>query len=106
MDSEYLRPPCNSLCRSGGLRSIEFLIPRDGDWSRESSNIMRAALQPALKVNLKNSTNAGPMVGRARPKDFAVLFLLSAAAIAIHGYHPFVEDAEIYVPAIKKLLNP
>jgi hypothetical protein len=67
---------------------------------------MRAARQPALKVNLKNSTNADPIVGRARPKDFAVLFLLSAAAIAIHGYHPFVEDAEIYVPAIKKLLNP
>lgn len=24
----------------------------------------------------------------------------------VHGYHPFVEDAEIYVPGIKKLLNP
>lgn len=31
---------------------------------------------------------------------------MSAAAIAVHGYHPFVEDAEIYVPGIKKLLNP
>jgi hypothetical protein len=67
---------------------------------------MRAALQPAPKANPKNSANADPMVGRARPKDFAVLFLLTAAAIAIHGYHPFVEDAEIYVPGIKKLLNP
>ena len=24
----------------------------------------------------------------------------------MHGYHPFVEDAEIYVPGIKQLLNP
>jgi len=37
-----------------------------------------------------------------------MLFLLSltAGAILIHGYHPFIEDAEIYVPGIKKLLNP
>src|ERR1700746_124718 len=106
MALEYSRPPCNSLCRSGGWRSFEFLIPQDGDWSRESPTIMRAALQPAPKANPKNSANADPMVGRARPKDLAVLFLLTAAAIAIHGYHPFVEDAEIYVPGIKKLLNP
>jgi hypothetical protein len=26
--------------------------------------------------------------------------------MVVHGYHPFVEDAEIYVPGIKKLLNP
>ncbi len=32
--------------------------------------------------------------------------LLTVGAVLIHGYHPFVEDAEIYVPGIKKLLNP
>ena len=31
---------------------------------------------------------------------------LTAAALVIHGYHLGVEDAEIYVPAAKKLLNP
>jgi hypothetical protein len=31
---------------------------------------------------------------------------MTAAAILVHGYHPFVEDGEIYVPAIKKALNP
>jgi hypothetical protein len=31
---------------------------------------------------------------------------LTAAALAIHGYHLGVEDAEIYVPAAKKLLHP
>lgn len=39
-------------------------------------------------------------------KTLALLFCLTAAAILVHGYHPFVEDAEIYVPGIKKVLNP
>ena len=39
-------------------------------------------------------------------RQFALLFLITAAAIGVHGYHPYVEDAEIYVPGIKKLLNP
>ncbi len=44
--------------------------------------------------------------GRVRAKDWAALTLLTAAAIFVHGYHPFVEDAEIYIPGVKKLLNP
>jgi hypothetical protein len=41
-------------------------------------------------------------------KPFPVLRLagLTLAALAIHGYHFGVEDAEIYVPAAKKLANP
>jgi hypothetical protein len=34
------------------------------------------------------------------------LGLLTAAGLAIHGYHMGVEDAEIYIPAAKKLLHP
>ncbi len=34
------------------------------------------------------------------------LLALTAAALVIHGYHLGVEDAEIYVPAAKKLLHP
>jgi hypothetical protein len=34
------------------------------------------------------------------------LLLLSLAAVFLHSYHPYVEDAEIYVPAIKKALDP
>jgi hypothetical protein len=37
---------------------------------------------------------------------FVRLGLLTAAAVAIHGYHLGVEDAEIYIPAAKRLLNP
>jgi hypothetical protein len=35
-----------------------------------------------------------------------LLLAMTAGAIAVHGYHPFVEDGEIYVPGIKKALNP
>jgi hypothetical protein len=31
---------------------------------------------------------------------------LTCGAVLIHGYHPFAEDAEIYVPQIRKLLDP
>jgi len=31
---------------------------------------------------------------------------LTAAALVIHGYHVGVEDAEIYIPAARKLLDP
>lgn len=31
---------------------------------------------------------------------------LTAAALAVHGYHMGVEDGEIYVPAARKLLHP
>ena len=39
-------------------------------------------------------------------KELAVLLLMAFLAILVHGYHPGVEDAEIYGPGIKKLLNP
>lgn len=34
------------------------------------------------------------------------LALLTMAALGVHGYHFGVEDAEIYIPAAKKLANP
>jgi len=34
------------------------------------------------------------------------LSLLTAAAVAVHGYHPCSEDAEIYLPGVEKLLHP
>ena len=33
-------------------------------------------------------------------------FLLTVIALLIHGYHPYVEDAEIYLPGVLKILNP
>ncbi len=34
------------------------------------------------------------------------LALLTVVALLIHGYHPYAEDAEIYLPGVLKILNP
>jgi hypothetical protein len=34
------------------------------------------------------------------------LLLLTLGALAVHGYHPYAEDAEIYLPGVEKLLHP
>ena len=34
------------------------------------------------------------------------LFLLTSGALLVHGYHPFAEDAEIYLPGVEKILHP
>ncbi|HEY6765519.1 MAG TPA: hypothetical protein VI386_12160 [Candidatus Sulfotelmatobacter sp.] len=34
------------------------------------------------------------------------MLLLTAAALLVHGYHPYAEDAEIYLPGIERILNP
>ncbi|HUI83160.1 MAG TPA: hypothetical protein VL240_03005 [Candidatus Binatia bacterium] len=39
-------------------------------------------------------------------KHIALLLLIAVAAILVHGYHPAVEDGELYLPGIKKDLNP
>ena len=32
--------------------------------------------------------------------------IMAIAAMVVHGYHPAIEDAEIYLPGIKRALNP
>lgn len=64
---------------------------------------MRAELSAAPSHKAENSSKLSL---RADPGTIGLLLLLSAAAVLVHGYHPFVEDAEIYAPGIKKLLNP
>ena len=39
-------------------------------------------------------------------RDGFFLLLLTAGAFFLHGYHPYTEDAAIYVPAIEKALQP
>lgn len=41
-----------------------------------------------------------------RVKDILVLLFLTAGALLIHGYHPYAEDAEIYLPGVEKILHP
>jgi hypothetical protein len=35
-----------------------------------------------------------------------LLLLVTAGALAVHGYHPYAEDAEIYLPGVEKILHP
>lgn len=35
----------------------------------------------------------------------AGLLLLTFGALAVHGYHPYAEDAEIYLPGVEKILH-
>jgi hypothetical protein len=39
-------------------------------------------------------------------KDAGILVLLTFAVLVVHGYHPYAEDAEIYLPGIEKRLDP
>ena len=39
-------------------------------------------------------------------KDFLLLSLLTLGALLVHGYHPWAEDAEIYLPGVEKILHP
>lgn len=41
-----------------------------------------------------------------KPKEFLVLALLALGAILVHGYHPAAEDADLYLPAVEKILHP
>ncbi len=39
-------------------------------------------------------------------KHIALLLLITIGAVLVHGYHPAVEDGELYLPGVKKALNP
>ena len=39
-------------------------------------------------------------------RQIALLFLISIGAVLVHGYHPGIEDAEFYLPAVIKHLHP
>src|SRR5258708_23916267 len=39
-------------------------------------------------------------------KILLILFVLTLLALLIHGYHPGVEDDGVYLPAIKRDINP
>src|ERR1039457_1966122 len=49
---------------------------------------------------------ASPKRAATPLRNYFFLLLLTLAAVLLHSYHPYVEDAEIYVPAIKHALDP
>jgi hypothetical protein len=68
---------------------------------------MRAGSRKLHKDSVAENTQAKPAAPPpTRARTLTLLFFLTCAAILVHGYHALVEDAEIYVPGIKKALNP
>jgi hypothetical protein len=66
-----------------------------------------------VKTRGKESNIPGPQgqatrfaVQRVSARDLLCLCGLTAAAILVHGYHVGIEDMAVYLPAIKKLLDP
>jgi len=43
---------------------------------------------------------------RTTYKTAILLLLLSIGTLFIHGYHPYSEDGEIYLPGVERMLNP
>jgi hypothetical protein len=58
--------------------------------------------------NVAGRTGAAELVRPPRTslRDLVLLALISLGAFFVHGFHPAAEDAAIYLPGIKKLLNP
>jgi hypothetical protein len=67
---------------------------------------MPAESQAVLRDSELTTTSSTNQQNLLSPRELGLILLLTGGAIAVHGYHPFVEDAEIYVPGINKLLNP
>jgi hypothetical protein len=42
---------------------------------------------------------------RLKGKDLLCLVLVTVGAMFVHGYHPWAEDAGLYLPPVEKLLN-
>jgi len=53
-----------------------------------------------VRITASDHSSAG------RVRTFGLLLLLTIGALFVHGYHPFAEDAEIYLPGIKRILHP
>ncbi len=66
---------------------------------REAS---QAVDSPATKLRLVPRAYPAPQTNAI---TLCFVTALTAIAIAIHGYHPYAEDAGLYLPGIKKLLN-
>jgi hypothetical protein len=51
------------------------------------------------------SSVPGSVRGGLNRKQLLLLLLLTLGALLVHGYHPWAEDAEIYIPGVEKLLH-
>jgi len=61
-------------------------------------------LERDVPVATKPASSRPPT--RTWGKDLLLLLLITIGAVLVHGYHPWAEDAEIYLPGIEKTLQP
>lgn len=62
-------------------------------------------LEP-IASTLKKEATAAHKPRRSVMSEAGVLLLLTPCVLLIHGFHPFADDAGIYVAGIRKMLNP
>jgi hypothetical protein len=55
---------------------------------------------------LSHSPRSSSSLSLTKWKSVLGLWLLTFAAVLVQGYHPFSEDAEIYLPGVEKILHP
>jgi hypothetical protein len=63
-------------------------------------------LYPESGANPGRASHRGIEIHLVTSKTGIFLLLLTAAAVLTHGYHPYAEDAEIYLPGVERILNP
>ena len=64
------------------------------------------SVQPVVSVRAESAIAAIPQRIAIRRREYALLVAVSFFAILIHGYHPYAEDAEVYLPGIVRILHP
>ena len=67
-----------------------------------------AIVSPALPDKSVVSDRSSPSISRSIVRDRSLLSLiaLAPAVLLVHGYHPYSEDAGIYVAGVRKLAHP
>src|SRR5579864_3132237 len=60
---------------------------------------------PVLE-NVRSEELRKEVSGAAKARTAGLVLAASVASFLIHGYHPYSEDAAIYVQAVKQFLDP
>lgn len=59
-----------------------------------------------MDANTESSSSESEPGKSSRVIVLLGLLLMTVAALFVHGYHPYAEDAEIYLPGVEQILHP
>lgn len=87
--------------------SFQYTNPLQPDDSGKinSLSIMSTTTLEAEPVETTITTVSTPRL-QGKLRDIGLLLLLTVGALLVAGYHPWAEDAEIYLPGVEKALHP